>query len=159
MSKRGMNKALTRLTVDREFLGDFRRDPERTLGRYKLSKAEIEAIKAGDAPSLAAFGVDVVALAEGRPLAGLARRLPRAAAAVFALRALVLPLAPAGAARARGLGRARGATARARARGAAGGFGRARRATLEPRAVGRARAGGGLEPPSREPPIDLGTAG
>ena len=155
MSERRMNQALTRLMVDREFLADFRRDPEATLRPYKLSEAEIEAIKAGDAASLAACGVDVLGLAEGRPLGRLARRVPRVAAAAFALRALVLPLAPAGAARARGLGRARRATARARARGAAGGFGRARRATLEPGRVGRARAGGGLEPPSREPPIDL----
>jgi hypothetical protein len=156
MSERRMNKALTRLTVDREFLADFRRDPEAALRPYNLSDAEFEAIKAGDAASLAACGVDVVALADGRRLGRLARRLPRVAAAVFALRAVVLPLAPAGAARARGLGRARRATARARARGAAGGFARARRAILEPRAIARARTGGGLEPPSREPPLDLG---
>src|SRR5919199_1821152 len=129
MSERRMNKALTRLSIDREFLDDFRRDPEAALRPYRLSETEIEAIKAGDAASLAACGVDVVALAEGRPLGRLARRLPRVAAAMFALRAVVLPLAPAGAARARGLGRARLVTGRARARGAAGGFGRARRAT------------------------------
>ena len=156
MSERRMNKAVSRLAVDRQFLADFRHDPEATLRPYRLSETEIEAIKAGDSASLAACGVDVVALAEGRPLGRLARRLPRAAAAVFALRAIVLPLAPAGAARARGLGRARRATTRARARGAAGGFGRARRATFDPGRVGRARAGGGLEPPSREPPGDLG---
>ncbi|MDQ3979852.1 MAG: Os1348 family NHLP clan protein [Actinomycetota bacterium] len=155
MSERRMNKALTRLMVDREFLADFRRDPEATLRPYKLSDAEIEAIKAGDAASLAACGVDVVALAEGRPLGRIARRLPRVAAAAFALRAVVLPLAPAGAARARGLARARRATFRARTRGAAGGFSRARLATREPGRVGRARSGGSLEPPSREPPTDL----
>ena len=156
MSRRRMNKALTRLMVDPKFLADFRREPEGTLESYKLSEVEFEAIKAGNAASLAACGVDVVALADGRPLGRLARRLPRAAAAVFALRAVVMPLAPAGAARARGLGRARLVTGRTRGRGAAGGFGRARRATLAPRAIGRARAGGGLEPPSREPPVDLG---
>jgi hypothetical protein len=151
-----MNKALTRLMVDSKFLADFRRDPGEALENYRLSEVEIEAIKAGDAASLAACGVDVVALADGRPLGRLARRLPGAAAALFALQAVVMPLAPAGAARARGLGTARRATGRARARGAAGGFGRARRATLAPRGIGRARAGGGLEPPSREPPVDFG---
>lgn len=175
MSKRRMNKALTRLAVDPDFLADFRQDPEATLGRYKLSETQVAAIKAGDASSLAACGVDVVALAEGRPLGRIARRLPRAAAAAFALRALVLPLAPAGAAgaggpapgrtviarvrartiRARGLARARTAMARARA-GAAreGGLARARTA----RARARARIEGAFRDfdiLKREAPLDL----
>lgn len=142
MSKRRMNKALTRLAVDPGFLADFRNDPEAALGRYKLSETQFAAIKAGDASSLAACGVDVVALAEGRPLGRIARRVPRAAAAAFALRALVLPLTPAGAARAGGPARAQTLTARVRAHVArVGGLARARTATARAR-VGAARDGG-----------------
>lgn len=155
MSKRRMNKALTRLAVDRDFLADFRHDPEGALGRYKLSETQIEAIKAGDASSLAACGVDVAALAEGRPLGRLARRVPRAAAAAFALRALVMPLTPVGAARAGSPAPGRTVMARVRARAArAGGLARARTA----RARARARVEGAVrdfELPTREAPLDL----
>lgn len=99
MPQRRMTRAIERIADDRKFAARFREDPEGTLRRYRLRDDEIEAIKRGDAGSLAAHGVDVRSFATGRRR-GLRSRLRRVGTvAAMALGALGVAAAPASAAR------------------------------------------------------------
>jgi hypothetical protein len=61
---RTLTRIAERLYDDQRFLRAFRRDPEAALARYRLAPEEAEAIIAGDAERLEAFGVDVDGLLE-----------------------------------------------------------------------------------------------
>lgn len=63
---RGMTLAVERIADEPRFAARFRTNPTAALRRYRLSASQIEAIKAGDADSLASHGVDVAAFANGR---------------------------------------------------------------------------------------------
>lgn len=106
MTQRTMQQAVERLADDHRFARRFRQDPELALRRYRLDAAQVQAIKSGDADVLAAHGVDVVALANGRRkhLRGAARKMLAALTVMTA--SLGFGAAPAGAARfgARALG-------------------------------------------------------
>lgn len=99
MPHRRMTRAIERIADDRRFAARFREDPQAALRRYRLDDGEIQAIKRGDAASLAAHGVDVAGFATGRRR-GLRSRLRRVATvAAMVLGALGFSAAPASAAR------------------------------------------------------------
>lgn len=96
---RGMTLAVERIADEPRFAARFRTNPSAALRRYRLSDSQIEAIKAGDADSLASHGVDVAAFANGRRH-GLRPRLRALAMALGAAGVLVgLQASPAAAAR------------------------------------------------------------
>lgn len=107
---RNMTLAVERIADDARFAARFRRDPSRALRRYRLGHAQVEAIKAGDAASLARHGVDVAAFAQGRRH-GIRPRLRTLAMGVGAVAVVVgLQASPAAARRSRarfGMRRAR----------------------------------------------------
>lgn len=96
---RNMTLAVERIADEPRFAARFRTDPSAALRRYRLSDAEIAAIKAGDPESLAGCGVDVAAFASGRRH-GLRPRLRTLAMALGAVAVVVgLQASPAAAAR------------------------------------------------------------
>lgn len=52
-------RAVERLYTDEAFLAQFQQDPVDALRPYRLTPAEVEAVKRGDAGELARLGVDV----------------------------------------------------------------------------------------------------
>lgn len=98
-SGRRMQRVVERIADDRRFATRFREDPQRAVRRYRLDEQQLAALKAGDAASLAAQGVDVARFAAGRRR-GIRSRLVRVTAvAVLALSSLGLTAGPASAAR------------------------------------------------------------
>lgn len=150
---RAMTLAVERIADEPRFAARFRNNPSATLRRYRLSGSQIEAIKAGDADSLASHGVDVAAFANGRRH-GLRPRLRMLAMALGAAGVLVgLQASPAAAVR---RGRARFGMRRAvrrvsvRASGRMAPRGRQNFARTAARFIGKPTAPGNV-------PVELGS--
>lgn len=95
MRKKRLEAAIRRLMTDDAFRAAFRQDPERALGRYRLTPEEIEALKDGDTERLAAAGVDVNRW-QGEPVSrswavAMLSRLAPAAAALMLLAGAAAP--------------------------------------------------------------------
>lgn len=98
-SGRTMQRVVERIADDRRFATRFREDPQRAVRRYRLDEQQLAALKAGDAASLAAQGVDVAGFAAGRRRGVRSRLVRVTAVAVLALSSLGFTAGPASAAR------------------------------------------------------------